>query len=60
MTNDLIQFLITEASELLDGAASGDAGQRQIAEAQELAALAARLIERREPVSTVIEFKEAA
>lgn len=60
MTNDLIQYLITEANELLDCAASGDAGERQIAEAQEFTALASRLLERRDFAVTVSDYKEAA
>ena len=60
MTNDLIQYLIMEAGELLDGVASDDARNIRIAEAQELAALATRLIARRERATWVSDYKEAA
>lgn len=60
MTNDLIQYLIKEAAELLDGAVSGETAERRIDEAEELTSLATRLLERRELTDATIEYREAA
>lgn len=60
MTNDLIQYLIIEAGTLLDRASSDDAHERLVAEAEELVALATRLLERRELTHRVFEYQEAA
>lgn len=60
MTNDLIQYLITEAGELLNDVTTGDANGRRFAEAEELTTLAARLLERREAAVSMMEYREAA
>lgn len=60
MTNDLIQYLITEAGSLLESAAADRVSADRIAEAEELTFLASRLLDRREAEAMAFEYREAA